>query len=268
MEALFFDKLLIVCESPVEEYDSSMPWESLNHIILPLFISTATPVEKQRDTIMSSSHAQVLAYCKDMPMTKSKDYSYPCRLQIEADCQDLSNNKACDLLAKLKDAERDAREKQILAREKVKDTTFWCKVRFEWEREPAQEKKERVFVQAGSMDLDGDLKWTGKFSTEVREKIQRLKDLGQQIRSMNLPVSCSRDSDCHVQGIGDKGCGGFVSSVYYSGNPSVIQDILTFNKLDDELNRIIQNASTCDYHMLYVPKCEQNICSASTTPLK
>lgn len=249
-----------------------MQWESLNHIILPLFISTASPVEKQRDTIMSTSHQQVLAYCKDMPMAKAKDYSYPCRQQIEVDCLDQSNNKACDLLSKLKDAEKEAREKQIAAREKIKDSTFWCRVVYEWEKEPKRlpgnAKVEKISLRAGSFNIDDDLKWAAKYSEEVKGKLERLISLGNQIRQSDLPVSCSRDSDCRVQGIGDKGCGGYVSSIYYSGAPSVISDIVMFNQLDDEMNGILQFGSTCDYHMLYVPKCSENICGASTTPLK
>ncbi len=248
-----------------------MQWESLNHIILPLFLTTASPVEKQRDSIMSSSHQMILAYCKEMPMAKSKDYSYPCRQQIEADCMD-SNSKACDLLAKLKDAERDAREKQLLAREKIKDTTFWCRSDFGFQkdpvRDPAKETDWSIYVTAGSLNLDSDSKAESTYSPEVREKIQKLKNLRKQIQESKLPVSCSTDSDCKVQGVGDKGCGGFVSSVYYSGSPTVISDILAFNKLDDELNNILQNGSTCEYHMLYIPKCSENRCGPSTTPLR
>lgn len=219
---------------------------------------------------MSTSHQQVLAYCKDMPMAKSKDYSYPCRQQIEADCLD-SNNKACDLLAKLKDAEREAREKQLAAKEKIKDTTFWCRLDFDFYkphfREPARENV-KIDLKAGSFNMDDDLKWTQKYPDDVRDKMQRLINLGDKIRQSDLPVSCSRDSDCGVQGIGDKGCGGYVSSVYYSGSPAVISDIKAFNQQDDELNKILQFGSTCEYHMLYVPKCSENKCGPGTTPLK
>jgi hypothetical protein len=160
----------------------------------------------------------------------------------------------------------------MAAREKTKDTTIWCRVRFDFEKDPerapARLKEDKINLRAGSLNLDGDLKWASKYSPAVQDKIQTLITLGNKIRESSLPVSCDRDSECRVQGLGDKGCGGFVSSVYYSGNPPIIGDILTFNKLDDELNGIIQNLSTCDYHMLFVPKCEQNVCGPGTTPLK
>lgn len=230
---------------------------------------------------MSTSHQQILAYCKDMPMAKAKDYSYPCRQQIEADCLDLSNNKACDLLTKLKDAEKEAREKQIAAREKIKGTTFWCVVPVEVISPPAEGSKpvlrnparvnEKISIKAGSFNIDDDLKWASKYSEEVKSKMQKLISLADKIRQADLPVSCSQDDDCRVQGVGDKGCGGYVSSVYYSvngGSPSVISDIQSFNQQDDELNNILQFGSTCEYHMLYVPGCRENKCGASTTPLK
>ncbi len=241
-----------------------MQWESLNHIILPLFISTAAPVEKQRDTIMSTSHQQVLAYCKDMPMAKSKDYSYPCRQQIEADCMDLSNNKACDLLAKLKDAERDAREKQILAREKVKDTTFWCKVRFDWEidpgRKPAASNDFLDSLNSANLLSNDEMK---KFSPSIQEKMLKLRQLKEKFSNDPIPAECRSNSDCRVEGIG-RGCSS--KFIYYStlyGQPSVIQEILSFDKLDKAIKDERGDLAECAViYPRHEPECQENICKA------
>ena len=241
-----------------------MQWESLNHIILPLFISTATPVEKHRDTIMSTSHQQVLAYCKDMPMAKSKDYSYPCRQQIEADCLDLSNNKACDLLTKLKDAEKDAREKQIAAREKIKDSTFWCRVRFDWEvkpvRGPAASEEFLDILKSPNLLNDEEMR---KFSPAIQENMIKLRGIRDHLALKKIPVNCSSNRDCSVVGIG-RGCGR--KFIYYSsiqGEPSVIQDILSFDRLDGEIKD--QRGDFLECAVIY-PKheavCVENTCQA------
>lgn len=254
-----------------------MQFSDINNIILPLFISTATPVEKQRDTIMSTSHAQVLAYCKDMPMAKQKDYSYPCRQQIEADCVDLGTSKACDLLAKLKDAERDAREKQIAAREKIKGTTFWCVVpppeivsviQPEWKivkanprRKPAASEDFLDFAPK-SINLLTEEE-TRKFPAGIQEQMIQLHGLRERILESSIPIKCSSDSECEVEGIG-RGCGR--KFIYYSttqGRPQIIQDILAFDKLDgtisDQRKDILECAVIYPRHEAV---CRENKCTA------
>lgn len=255
-----------------------MQWPDINNIILPLFISTATPIEKHRDTIMSTSHAQVLAYCKNMPMAKFRDYSYPCRQQIEADCLESGKDKACDLLTKLKDAERDAREKQIAAREKNKETTFWCKVAPpiivpvkdpEWKifkakpviRNPAESEDFLDFIPNSSNLLDE--RETRKFSPPIQEQMIKLHRLREKILAERIPLRCKSDSDCKVEGIG-RGCGR--KYIYYSalqGNPPVIQDILAFDKLD---NQIDDERGDISYCAVVYPKheavCWENKCKA------
>ncbi|MFL5783973.1 MAG: hypothetical protein ACJ76H_05130 [Bacteriovoracaceae bacterium] len=256
-----------------------MQWADISNIILPLFISNAMPLEKERDTTLSLAHQKVIEYCRDTPLGKMENSSYVCRIQIESDCKDFHKEKACDLLTKLKDWEQSARDKQIAAREKKKETMFWCVVAPPRISPPAdvvnKEQPVRLIaavipkikLEAGSLNMDGDLSWTSKYSIGIQEKINRLISLGGKIRLSDLTVNCSEDSQCKVQGMGDKGCGGFVSSIYYSGSPAVISDILEFNKLDDELNNLLQFGSTCEYHQLYQPVCQFNRCGPGQKPI-
>lgn len=240
-----------------------MQWESLNHIILPLFISTATPVEKERDAIMNQAHKEVLAYCKDMPMAKQKDYSYPCRLQIEADCLEYEKNKACDLLAKLKFAEKDARDKQLQAREKKKDSTFWCVVKMP-EDIPGRffQPGEGIPYTPRSINLTSDEEMK-KFSQPIQDEMMRLRRIAKKISAQRVPINCSKNSDCKVEGVG-QGCGRhFVAYSATQGQPQIIQDILTFDQLDDQIKAHRGDLAEC---AVMIPEhfavCRENMCSS------
>ena len=211
-------------------------------------------------------------------MAKFKDYSYPCRQQIEADCLESGKDKACDLLAKLKDAERDAREKQILAREKNKDSTFWCKYSPpivvpvkdpEWKigkakpviRNPGSSDDFLDFTSQ-SPNLLSEAE-TRKFSPAIQGQMIKLHELWEKISESRIPLRCKSDSDCKVEGIG-RGCGRrFIYYSTFQGDPSIIQDILAFDKLDGEIKD--QRGDLLECAVIY-PKheavCWENKCKA------
>ena len=237
-----------------------MYWKDINSIILPLFLSEATPVEKNRDNALSEAHKKVVEYCRELPLGKHPNSSYLCRLQIESDCLDRDKAKACDLLAQLKDLERRARDSQYALKEKKEHDQFFCHA-----GAPAPEiigkfeQNQNVFaVPAMTSNIrEEDLR---KLSQSSQAKWNEMQALIKKVRLASYSRSCQKNSDCRAIPVGHKSCGGALGAIAFSGQLSFEGDLKKIESLDREINREAGYASTCNIDPNPTATCQQNLC--------
>lgn len=237
-----------------------MLWKDVNNIILPLFLSTATPVEKNRDTFLIEAHKKVAEYCRDTPLGKHPNSSYLCRIQIESDCLDKDKSRACDLLAQLKDLERRARDSQYALKDKKEHEYFLChsgtpdlSPKGNWDQ---HEQGYAVPTMTGNLSEEE----IRKLSSGTQAKVKAMNELIRMVASASYSRSCQKNSDCKAIPVGHKACGGALGEIAFSGKLSFESELKKIEELDREINKEAGLASNCSINPMPEAVCRTNLC--------
>lgn len=124
-----------------------------------------------------------------------------------------------------------------------------------------------IKIQIGTPDMKKkDLiaeKYKGK-ENEVMAEYEKLLKLRDELSTRNVRIDCADTTECKNQSYGHKICGGFMGSFIYSTRDSnidkLIQEVVDLTKLDAEVQRMSNAASTCDVYEAPELQCKEGIC--------